>query len=119
MDAAVNAEMRLAYNFSMAYPRGVSGPWIAVNQSQIENDRYADLLAIFRSLHAVANNKPTSIGGGGTPLRPNKIPICRHEEKKTRKMKNNNENTHEHKTLTNTDTNANTNTNTNTSRNKT
>jgi hypothetical protein len=76
MDAAVNAEMRSTYNFSMAYPEGVSGPWGATNQSQAENDLYADLLAVFRALHAVANNGPTSIGGGGTPMQPRKGPIC-------------------------------------------
>ena len=26
--------------------------------------------------HVVANNGPHSIGGGGTPMKPNKPPIC-------------------------------------------
>ena len=29
-----------------------------------------------QDLHVVANNGPHSIGGGGTPLKPNKPPIC-------------------------------------------
>ena len=37
---------------------------------------YADLLAIYRALHVVANNGPTSVGGGGRPRRPRAPPIC-------------------------------------------
>jgi hypothetical protein len=75
MDADVNAEMREAYNFSMAYPHGVSGAW-DTNQTAAEASLYADLLAIFRALHAVSNNGPRSVGGGGTPRQPRKGPIC-------------------------------------------
>ena len=76
MDALVNAEMRRAYNFSMAYPHGV-GPYTAQgNATQGARDLYADLLAIFRALHVVANNGPASVGGGGTPRQPRKAPIC-------------------------------------------
>ena len=37
---------------------------------------YADLTALLQSLHAVTNNAPASIGGGGTPRGPTKPPIC-------------------------------------------
>jgi hypothetical protein len=37
---------------------------------------YADMLAIFQSLHVVINNRNDSIGGGGTPLQPPPPPIC-------------------------------------------
>lgn len=37
---------------------------------------YADLLALFQSLHVVINNSESSIGGGGTPLQPPPPPIC-------------------------------------------
>ena len=73
MDAAVNAEMRSHYNFSMAYPTGVTSD---SSQTKAQNAVYADLLAIFRALHVVSNNSPTSIGGGGTPRQPRKGPIC-------------------------------------------
>eukprot|EP00940_MAST-03C_sp_MAST-3C-sp2_P001700 g1700.t1 len=76
MDAAVNSEMRSAYNFSMAYPHGVGGPWNAEHQTTEENDLYSDLLAIFRALYAVTNNSPENVGGGGTPRQPRKGPIC-------------------------------------------
>lgn len=38
---------------------------------------YADMLAIFRALAAVTNNRPGSVGGGGTPRAPVAPPICR------------------------------------------
>lgn len=37
---------------------------------------YADMLALFQSLHVVINNSESSIGGGGTPLQPPPPPIC-------------------------------------------
>lgn len=69
MEAAVNSEMRNAYGYAMTYPHGVAanGPGAEL---------YADLLEIFRNLHAVTNNGPSSVGGGGTPRRPTKPPIC-------------------------------------------
>lgn len=78
MDAAVNEEMRAHYNFSMAYPHGVWNPESpgGATASAAENDLYNDLLAIFRALHVVSNNRPNSIGGGGTPRVPTKAPIC-------------------------------------------
>ena len=76
MDAAVNAEMRSQYGFSMAYPRGVASPDVAGNATKAEHELYADLLAIFRALQVVSNNAPGRIGGGETPRRPRKGPIC-------------------------------------------
>ncbi len=37
---------------------------------------YADMLALFQSLHVVINNRNNTIGGGGTPLQPPPPPIC-------------------------------------------
>lgn len=37
---------------------------------------FQDVVAIFQSLHAVANNAPGSVGGGGAPLAPPAPPIC-------------------------------------------
>ena len=55
MDSLINAEMRHQYKFNMAYPHGVTDG----------NPVYSDLLKIFRNLHAVSNNSPSSVGGGG------------------------------------------------------
>ena len=73
MEADVNAEMRKAYGYAMTYPAGVSP------KSQDSGSRalYSDLLAAFQALHAVTNNGPASVGGGGTPRVPTKPPICR------------------------------------------
>lgn len=69
--AEVNLEMRNAYGFNMAHPRGVrrGDPGMA-------GALYDDLLSIFQNLHAVTNNGPESIGGGGTPLAPLAPEIC-------------------------------------------
>jgi len=75
MDAEVNAEMR-NYGFNMAYPNGTRNPALDPTQTPAQNDLYDDLLRIFQALHAVTNNGPDSIGGGGTPRRPTKGPIC-------------------------------------------
>ena len=39
-------------------------------------DFFRDIVAIFQSLHAVTNNAPGNVGGGGTPLAPPAPPIC-------------------------------------------
>ena len=67
MDSLINAEMRHQYKFNMAYPHGVTDG----------NPVYSDLLKIFRNLHAVSNNSPSSVGGGGVPLKPTKPPLCK------------------------------------------
>lgn len=51
---------------SSAYPTS-TGP---------TGDFFYDLLHIFQALHAVSNNAPGSIGGGGTPLAPMAPPLC-------------------------------------------
>lgn len=68
MEAGVNDEMRRLFNITMTYPHGVSPSY--------GGDLYADLLAIFRALHVVTNNKPGNVGGGGVPLAPLAPPIC-------------------------------------------
>lgn len=72
MDARVNLEMRTTYGYAMTYPEGVSPRSAHAGARAL----YADLLAIFRALHAVTNNTPTSVGGGGTPRRPPALPLC-------------------------------------------
>ena len=67
----VNDELVRLFNVSLAGPRGITpdspghSAWL-----------YRDLLTLLRSLHAVTNNWPTSVGGGGTPLVPRAPPIC-------------------------------------------
>ena len=72
MEADVNSEMRTAYGYAMTYPHGVSS-----SPTDPGHALYADLLAIFQALHAVTNNAPESVGGGGVPRVPTKPPICR------------------------------------------
>ncbi len=71
MSAEVNLEMREAFGFSMTYPKGVSPA-----DDDPGKGLYDDLLLIFRNLHVVVNNGPSSIGGGGVPRVPAKPPIC-------------------------------------------
>lgn len=71
MEAAVNLELREAYGYTMTYPHGVSGA-----ASDPGRELYADLLRILQNLHAVTNNGPATVGGGGTPRVPTKPPIC-------------------------------------------
>jgi hypothetical protein len=71
MEAAVNSEMRAAYGYAMTYPHGVSGSVLDPGAAL-----YRDLVGLFQGLHAVVNNGPTMIGGGGTPRVPTKPPIC-------------------------------------------
>ena len=37
---------------------------------------FRDIVSIFQNLHAVTNNAPGNVGGGGAPLVPPKPPIC-------------------------------------------
>ena len=71
MEASVNAELRATYGYTMTYPHGVSS-----KPSDPGRELYGDLVRIFQALHAVTNNAPDSIGGGGTPRLPAKPPIC-------------------------------------------
>lgn len=69
--AEVNLEMRQTYGFAMTYPHGV-----ARGDPGMAGALYEDLLSIFQNLHAVTNNAPGSIGGGGKPLAPSAPEIC-------------------------------------------
>lgn len=71
MESQVNDEMRKIYGYAMTYPHGVSS-----GSADPGRALYSDLLAIFQGLHAVTNNGPSSIGGGGEPRMPRKPPIC-------------------------------------------
>jgi len=72
MDALVNAEMRAAYGFAMTYPQGVTN----ADDPEAGGALYQDLLTIFRGLHAVTNNGPSSVGGGGEPRQPMQAALC-------------------------------------------
>lgn len=71
MQAEVNEELRRVYGYTMTYPHGVTSSLLDSGR-----DLYHDLLQCFQALHAVANNGPDSIGGGGQPRQPRKPPIC-------------------------------------------
>jgi hypothetical protein len=61
----VNDEFEVAYGYPFnAGPTGPGAAW------------YADMLALFQSLHVVVNNRNNTVGGGGTPLQPPAPPIC-------------------------------------------
>jgi hypothetical protein len=64
----VEEELRLHYNISLAYPRGLLG-----TDGQ---PLFGDLVRIFQSLHVVENNAPGSIGGGGKTRVPMAAPLC-------------------------------------------
>ena len=71
MEAQVNDEMRENYGYAMTYPHGVSAAVTDPGRAL-----YADLLQLFRGLHAVSNNGPGAVGGGGAPRVATKPPIC-------------------------------------------
>ena len=79
MDAAVNRELRVAYNVSIAYPHGVANPRLAPTGPVQDHALYEDLLRVFQALQVVTNNAAESVGGGGTPRVPRKPPICGEE----------------------------------------
>ena len=67
-EPAVQHEVLARYNVSLF----ISNP---VTRSQ-GAELYADLLLLYRSLYAVANNGPDSVGGGGARRRPPPPPFC-------------------------------------------
>eukprot|EP00037_Helgoeca_nana_P006337 m.58457 g.58457 ORF g.58457 m.58457 type:complete len:772 (+) comp17225_c0_seq1:86-2401(+) len=69
MAQGVNEELQSAYNVSFAAPHGVT----ARGQGA---DLYGELVLLLQNLHAVVNNGPETIGGGGTPLVPLAPPLC-------------------------------------------
>eukprot|EP00041_Stephanoeca_diplocostata_P014879 m.281502 g.281502 ORF g.281502 m.281502 type:complete len:423 (+) comp19839_c0_seq14:29-1297(+) len=71
MESGVNAEMRAHYGYAMTYPHGVSAALTDPGRAL-----YHDLLSLFQGLHAVVNNGPSAVGGGGTPRVAPKPPIC-------------------------------------------
>jgi hypothetical protein len=61
----VTDEFKAAYGYPFtSRPTGPGAAW------------YADMLALFQSLHVVINNSNRTVGGGGTPLQPTPPPIC-------------------------------------------
>lgn len=71
MESGVNLEMREAYGYAMTYPAGVTS-----SANDPGGALYWDLVRIFQALHAVSNNAPDAMGGGGTPRVPKLPPIC-------------------------------------------
>ena len=70
-EPAAIVELQTAFNISinishsaMPHSEGPTG------------DFFRDIVAIFQNLHAITNNSPSSIGGGGVPLAPPAPPIC-------------------------------------------
>lgn len=67
---------------AIAELQAVFGISINITHPALENSAgptgafFKDVVAIFQSLHAVSNNAPGSVGGGGTPLAPPAPPIC-------------------------------------------
>jgi hypothetical protein len=70
MDARVNAELRDLLGYAPTY----NGQ--EVSRHGPGRPLFDDLTSIFQALHAVVNNSPGSIGGGGTPRVATKPPIC-------------------------------------------
>jgi len=60
-EAGADVAVERLYNFTLDTQ---GGPW------------YDDLLRIFKALHAVANNAPGSVGGGGQRRQPPLAPLC-------------------------------------------
>lgn len=71
MERGVTAELRQAYNVSVAIEAPLS-PAAGGASAAL----YWDLVAIFRALSVVTNNGPSSVGGGGVPRQPPPPPIC-------------------------------------------
>jgi|EP01049_Picozoa_sp_SAG25_P000640 hypothetical protein len=67
--------------YAMTYPHGVSNALLDPGRAL-----YKDLLLLFQSLHAVTNNGPNSIGGGGVPAVPTKPPICGAADSRTSRV---------------------------------
>ena len=70
MDAVVNSELRGLLGYAPTY-NSQEVSWHGPGKQL-----YDDLTAIFQALHAVVNNGPSSIGGGGIPRVPLKPPLC-------------------------------------------
>ena len=68
-EPAVEEELRVHYNVSLAYPRGLL-------RSDGDGLLFTDLVSIFQSLHVVDNNAADTIGGGGKPRVPMAAPLC-------------------------------------------
>lgn len=71
MEAAVSDELQAEYNLTLGMYGGRGGGPATPGQPL-----YEDLVVLMRALHAVANNGPSRIGGGGTPRVPLAPPIC-------------------------------------------
>jgi hypothetical protein len=68
MERGVTAELRAAYNVSVA----IEDPLSPRQGAPL----YDDLVEIFRALSVVVNNAPHAVGGGGTPRAPPPPPFC-------------------------------------------
>ena len=71
MDAVVNSELRGLLGYAPTY-NSQEVSWHGPGKQL-----YDDLTAIFQALHAVVNNGPSSIGGGGHPKGAAKATVVR------------------------------------------
>lgn len=68
MEASVSDEIRSDFNLTLGtYASGPAEPGQPL---------YEDVKALFQALHAVTNNGPGRVGGGGSPRVPAAPPIC-------------------------------------------
>ena len=51
--------------------------------NDVVHHRYDDLLILFQALHVITNNRPDSVGGGGSPLTTLAPPFCKLERPTT------------------------------------
>ena len=70
-EPAAIAELQSAFGISI----NITRPALA-SSAGASGAFFRDVVAIFQSLHAVANNAPGSVGGGGAPLAPPAPPLC-------------------------------------------
>jgi len=67
-----------AFNIEGGVAEEVAAAYAGLNLRDVRPGTalYNELVAIYRTLHIVDNNAPSAVGGGGTPRRPTKPPIC-------------------------------------------
>ncbi len=70
-EPAAVAELKQVFNISI----NISDSALPSSEGQT-GAFFRDIVAIFQNLHAVTNNGPDSVGGGGVPLVPPPPPIC-------------------------------------------
>lgn len=72
----VIAEVKRHYGWDIRYSDAAGNALPAINATNNASAFYWDLVAIFRALSIVVNNRPQSIGGGGHSRVPPPPPLC-------------------------------------------